>query len=165
MTVQGSRENFFTKTSAFGLFQLRKTGARKCGLVDLNNERTQLRCVSVVMRVKASELGFDERLRQSLETLGGTKPGEPVCHKANRRPEFARLAAAHQRVDAVGTDNEIGRDQIIEDLDCETKDGLNADRDSSRLQQLQQLQPTNGRKADTNDHHALAAMRERDVVP
>src|SRR6187431_550877 len=50
------------------------------------NECAQLRCVSVVMRVKASELGFDERLRQSLETLGGTKPGEPVCHKANRRP-------------------------------------------------------------------------------
>src|SRR6476620_1942565 len=165
MTVQGSRENFFTKTSAFGLFQLRKTGARKCGLIDLNNECAQLRCVSVVMRVKASELGLDECLSQSLETLGGAEPGEAVCHKANRRPEFARLAAAHQGIDAVGTDNEIGPVQIIEVLDCVPKDRLNADRGRSRLQQLQQLQPTDGRKADTIDHHALAAMRERDVVP
>src|SRR5678815_2586994 len=96
MAVEGRRKNFFAETSAFGLFQSRKTGARECGLINLNDERAQLRCVSVVMRVKASELGLDECLRQRLETLGGAEPGEAVCHQANRRPQFARTAAAQQ---------------------------------------------------------------------
>src|SRR4249919_2033843 len=96
MTVEGGRKNFFTKTSAFGLFQSRKTGAREGGLIDLNDERAQLRRVSVVMRVKATELGLDKCLRQCLEMPGGAEPGEAVCHQANRRPEFARMAAAHQ---------------------------------------------------------------------
>src|SRR5512144_3016578 len=96
MTIEGGRKNFFTKTSAFGLFQSLKTGARECGLIDFNDERAQVRRVSVVVRVKASELGLDERLRQCLETLGGAKPGEAVCHQANCRPQFARMAAAHQ---------------------------------------------------------------------
>src|SRR4249919_4387643 len=165
MTVEGGLKNFFTKTSAFGLFQSRKTGAQECGLIDLNDERAQLRCASVVMRVKASELGLDECLRQCLETLGGAEPGEAVCHQANRRPEFARMAAAHLRIDTVRANDEVGLAQVVKIFDSAPIGRIYADRGRPRLQQLQQRQPANGRKAETIDHHTLAAMHERDVVP
>src|SRR6185503_8980477 len=151
--------------SALGFFQPIKAGAREGGLIDLNDKCAQLRRVPVVMRVKNSKLGLDECLRQCVETLGGAEPGEAVGQQANGRPEFTGMTAPNQRIDPGSADKEVDLSQIIEILNCAAINRLHTDRGGPRLQQLQQLQPANGRKANTIDHHALAAMHERNVVP
>src|SRR5262245_26529612 len=107
MAVERIRKNTLTKTSAFGLFQLCETGTRECRLIDFNDECAQLRFVSVVMCIEASELSFCECLCQCFEPLGGAEPGEAVCHQTDRRPEFAHMAAAHQGIDTVLANHEI----------------------------------------------------------
>jgi hypothetical protein len=126
MAIERRRKNVFAYASAFDFFQSRKTGTQERGFIDLNDERAQFRLVSVVMRVKAPELGLDECLRQCFETLGGAEPGEAIRQQANGRSEFARVTAPHQRIDAVGTDNEIGIVEIIEALNRAPIERLNS---------------------------------------
>ena len=79
--------------------------------------------------------------------------------------ELIREAAPHQRIDAVGADHEIGLAKFVERGNRAAELRRDADRTRPRLQQLQQLEPPDGGKADAVDDDARAAVDQRDVVP
>ena len=74
-------------------------------------------------------------------------------------------AAPHQRIDAVGADHQIGVAEFVERGHRAGEVRLGADRAHASLQQLQQLEPADGGKADAVDDDALVAVNERHVVP
>ena len=118
-----------------------------------------------MMRVERAEVGFDEGLRQRLEALGRAVPGEFIGRPGHRRAEFVLEAAAHQRVQAVGRDDQVVPGKLIHRLDRRVVSRRDADRANPLLQDREQIKPADRGEADAVDRDILAAQIERDVLP
>ena len=133
--------------------------------VAFDQERAHVRRIAIVMRVEGAEIGRDKRLRQRLERLCGAVPGELVGRMRDRRAELAFEAAAHQRVQPVGRDDQVVAGELIHRLDHGVEPRRDADGADALLQDGQQREPADRGEADAVDLDALAAQIERDVVP
>src|SRR5262245_17248064 len=60
--IQGLRKHAFTQRPCCVFVQLCKAGAYKCLFIDLNDERAEIRRVTVVMSIEKSQFGLDKRL-------------------------------------------------------------------------------------------------------
>ena len=112
-----------------------------------------------------AEIGLHESLRQRLEALGGAVPGELVGRIGQRGAEVALEAAAHQRVQSVGCDDQIVSAQLVHRLDRRVVSRRNAGRVHALLQDGQQFEPADRGEADAVDLDAFAAQVQRDVLP
>ena len=118
-----------------------------------------------MVRVEAAEVGLDEALRQGLETPRRAVPGELVAGVGQRAAEIALEAAAHQRVEAVGGDDEVVAVELIQRLHLGAVTRLDADGVRARLQQVQQCKPADRGEANAVDLDPLATQVQRDVGP
>ena len=117
-----------------------------------------------MVRVEGAELGFDEGLRQRLEALGRAVPGELVGRIGQRGAEVALEAAAHQRVQAVGRDDQVVARELIQRLDRGVVTRRRRrPRRTRACRSLQQFKPADRGEADAVDLDTLAAQIERDV--
>src|SRR5215475_11649147 len=107
MPIQGLGKYAFAKRSRLHVGHLREAGRRKSGLIDFDNERAPAGFVTVVVRIKKSELRLNEGLGQAFETRGCAEPREAVGKKTRGSAEFLFIAAPDQRIDSVRTDNQI----------------------------------------------------------
>src|SRR6476646_1120915 len=165
MAVEHVGENAFAKTDRLHLAHAREAGAFESRLVHFDQERAALRFVAIMMRVERTVLGFDKSLRERLETHAVAVPGETIGEMADTGAKLLGMRAAHQRIDAVGADDEVVTGKFVQALDGAAIDRSEAGGASARLQQLQEMQPPDGGKADAVDHHALTAQTERHVGP
>jgi hypothetical protein len=115
--------------------------------------------------VEVPEVVAPKRLGQRFERLGGAEPGEAVAQVRRRRPEFRRMGAPHQRVHAVRAYDQIGVGDLAEVGHRAPVARRDAHRSGPRLENLQELQPADGREADAVDADAFAAMNEGDIGP
>ena len=124
--------------------------------IALDDERAHGRGVAVVVGVEGAELVGDERLRQRVEGLGRAVPGELAPGMLQRETEFALERPPHQRVDAVGGDDQVLLPQLIQRRQLRAEPQIDAGLAGALLQEPQQLQPADRREADPVDHHPLA---------
>src|ERR1700749_2171281 len=82
-----------------------------------------------------------------------------------RGAEFGLEAAAYQRVQAIGRNDQVVPGQLARRLDQRVVSRRDANRADARLQDPEQIEPADRGKADAADLDALAAQVERDVVP
>ena len=82
-----------------------------------------------------------------------------------RETKFALERAPHQRVDAVGGDDQVLLPQLIQRRQLRAEPQIDAGLAGALLQEPQQLQPADRREADPVDHHPLAQMHDGDVAP
>ncbi len=144
VTIQRLRKHALAQGPRFFFIHLRKARARESSLIDLHDERAEIRRIAVMMRVEETGVSFDECLSERLKTLVGAEPGEAITKKTHAGAEPLVVASAHKRVDAIGTDDEIGIAQLAEVFHHAMVDRLDADRPRPRLQQLQQLKTADG---------------------
>ncbi len=142
-----------------------ETGARKARRVELDDERAHIFRVPVMVGVAVTEFGRAERLGQRFEALRRAEPGEPIAQMPHPGAELAGQALPHQRVRAVGADDDIGAVELLDPLDSAAVFGLDADRARPLLQHGKQLEPAHRRKADAVDRDPFAAMHDGDVLP
>src|SRR6185437_16400767 len=126
MAVEHVGENAFAKTDRLHLAHAREAGAFESRLVHFDQERAALRYVAIMMRVERTVLGLDKSLRQRLETLAGAVPGETIGKMADAGAELLGVRATHQRIDAVGADDQIKVSKFVEVLDDVAVDRRNA---------------------------------------
>src|SRR4029077_14286228 len=117
MTVERRRKNLLADRLRLADRLVFKTVGLPCRRIALDQKSAYVRRVAVVMRVERSETGFHKSLRQRGEALAGAIPGEFVGRMRNRGAERFLKAAAHQRVQAVGGDDQIVTAEFIDRLD------------------------------------------------
>ena len=83
----------------------------------------------------------------------------------HRCAEFVFKSAAHQRVQAIGCDDQVVTPELIHRLDCRVVARLDADGADAGLQDGQEIEPADRREADAVDLDAFAAQMKRDVLP
>src|ERR1051326_529467 len=140
-------------------------GALERRLGHLDDERAHGRRVAIVMGVEVAEIVAPERLGERFERFRRPEPGEAVREIRDRRAERRFVGAPHQRIDAIRAYDEIGLAYLAQVGDRAAVARLDADRAGARLEQLQQLEPANRRKADAVDADAFAAMHHGDIGP
>ncbi len=165
MAAERVGENLLAQAARFRLVHALKAGAGETRLVGFDDERAAPRRVAVVMRVEIADRRVAESLRQRVVALAGAEPGEMIGEISDAGAEFVREGAPHQRIDAIGADHQIGAIELVERGHRAGEFRRDADRAQALLQQLQQLEPADGRKADAVDDDALVAVNERHVVP
>src|ERR1700677_2755322 len=117
------------------------------------------------MRVEGAEVGLDKGLRQCLEALGRAVPGELIGRPGHRSAEFLLQTAAHQRVQAIGRDDQVVSGKLIYRLDRRVVSRRDTDRANPLLQDREQLKPADRGETDAVDRDILAAQIEGDVLP
>jgi hypothetical protein len=117
------------------------------------------------MGVERSEIGLHESLRQRGKAFAGAIPCELVGRVRNRGAEFLLKAAAHQRVQPVGGNDQVISPEFVERLDRGVIPRRDACCAHALLQDGQQLEPADRGEADAVDLDALAMQIERDVLP
>ena len=68
-----------------------------------------------MVRVEGSVFRRDEGLRQRIEGLGGTEPGELFVQVGNRGLEVALEGTPYQGVHAVGGDDDVALRDIVDE--------------------------------------------------
>ena len=116
MPIQNSGKYALAQRARLRLVHLRESGTRERSLIDLDNERAEAGLVAVMMRVKKSTLGFNESLGQGLERLAGTEPRKAVGKKTRGGAEFPLVAVAYQRIDPIGSDDQINAGEFVKVL-------------------------------------------------
>lgn len=134
-------------------------------MVAFDQEGAHGRRVAVVMGVEGTAVGLDEGLRQRLEALRGAVPDELVRGVGQRGAEIALEGAAYQRVQPVGSDDQIVPVELIDRMNRRVEARGDAGIDRALLQESQELEPADRGEADAVDGHAVAAQVQRDVLP
>src|SRR6478752_315397 len=165
MPIQNLGKYALAQRARLRVVHLRESGTRERSLIDLDNERTEAGLVAVMMRVKKSKLGLNESLGQGLETLAGAEPRKAVGMKTRGGAEFRLVAAAYQRIDPIGSDDQVDAGEFVKASDNAPIDRRDAGRTRPRLQQLEEPQAANGCEADTVNDDTLAPVDDGDVVP
>ena len=165
MAAERVGEDFLAQAARFRLLHSLEAGARETRLVRFHDESAAPRRVAVVMRVEIADRRVAEGLRQRVVDLRRAEPGEMIGKISDAGAELLRECAPHQRIDAVGADHQIGIAEFIERGHRAGEYRRDADRAHALLQQLQQLEPADGGKADAVDDDALVAVDQRHVVP
>ena len=80
-------------------------------------------------------------------------------------PKSPLETAAHQRVQAIGRDDQVVPGKLIHRIDRRVVSWRDADRANPLLQDREQLEPADRGEADAVDLDALAAQIEGDVLP
>ena len=119
----------------------------------------------VVVGIEAAILVLDKGLRQGLEALGGAEPTELVGEIPDRGAERLAVRAPYERIDPVGSDDEIVAHQFF--FFCKSSAVFRGNPDTGQLplQQLQEFQPADRREADAVYAHRGAAVHDHQVGP
>ena len=117
------------------------------------------------MGVERSQIGLHKSLRQRGKALAGAIPGEFVGRVRNRGAKFLLKAAAHQRVQPVGGDDQVVSPEFVQRLDRGVVPRVDACRAHALLQDGQEFEPADRGEADAVDLDALPMQIERDVLP
>src|SRR5262249_53790143 len=100
----------------------------------LDDSRSQITRISVMMRVKKSKFSLGKSLGKCIKALGGTEPGETIGEKVHLGTELLLIAAPYNRIDAVGTNDEISVAQFIEIFHDTSVNQFDANRTGTGLQ-------------------------------
>ncbi len=160
-----SREDAFQRGAGLVLAHPVEAGGEECLLVALDQKGAHGRRIAIVMRGDRAGFGFEEGLAQGVEHLGGAEPGEAVGEIGQARAEAGLVRAAHQRGHAVGADDHVGIGEFRQVRHRPVEGDSDAFLARLLLQELQQMQPPDRAEADAVEHHALAAMMDRDPAP
>src|SRR5262245_22034710 len=117
------------------------------------------------MRVEESKVSLDKSLGQSLEAPGCSETGKMICQKFCAGTKLFLVGTPYQRVNAIGAHDEIRTAQLIQLCNDPAENRFDADGAGPGLQDLQQLEATDGGKPDAIDRHTLSAVHEGDVRP
>src|SRR5438270_5907865 len=134
--VANKRASEHALANRFGLVEgfLGKAIALPCSRVALDQERAHLRRISIMVRIKRAEFGLYEGLRQRFETLGRSVPGELVGGVRQGGAEVALEAAAQERVQSIGGNDQIVALQLLKRGDRRLISRRDADRGGALLQ-------------------------------
>ncbi len=102
---------------------------------------------------------------ERLERLVGAEPGELAAPPVESRSEVLRQRGAHEGVDAVRREDEIGVAHFVERLDLALELQLHSELAAAPLQDEQQLLPAEGGEPVAARDHLLAAEVGLDVAP
>ena len=94
MAVQYLGEDSLAPLARPHLTQVRKTGPLPSVRTALDNKSAAVNSITIMMRVKWTPCGVDERLRQSVECLCGAVPDEFVREIRDRGLEFTHVGLA-----------------------------------------------------------------------
>ena len=165
MPVQRCGEYLLAHAAAFAFGGPVEAGADPGCRVALDDECAHVRRIAVVMGVERAEFVLDEGLRQGFEALGRPVPDEFPVQMRERGSELALECAAQQRVDAVRRDDQVAIAEIFERADGGAERERHAGGACPLLQELQQLEPADGREPHAVDGDGLAPVHEGDVAP
>ena len=98
--------------------------------------------------------------RQAVERLRRAVPRELVGQPAHARLEFGFARTQHERVDAVGADDQVGLPELGERVHPAAEVRRHARRSALRLQQLVEPEPRDGREAVAVDIDALVVVHD-----
>ncbi len=118
-----------------------------------------------MVRVEGAVAVAPERLRERLEAARGAEPREAVGELGHTGAEFGAMRAAHERVDAVGADDEVRIGELIQRRYRALVLHLDPHGLRALAQQAQQLEPPDGGKTDAVDADDSSVEVERDVRP
>ncbi len=115
------------------------------------------------MGVESAQRRFHESVAERLEALAGAVPGKAVFQQLHSSAECLLVAAPHQRVGAIGADDQVGLAQCAKVGDGSAVMRFQAHGAGARLQDAKQRQASDAGVAHAVDVH-LAAFQMKNAV-
>ena len=116
--------------------------------------------------IQHTERTADKGLGQRLEGARGSKPCEMVIEMIEPWCKTGFRGSSQQRIQAIGTNDQVGPIfDFVDRLQAVIETRYDTDLGGTALQNLQQLQATDRRKANTVQGNALARKLQRHIAP
>src|SRR5262245_14177104 len=115
--------------------------------------------------VERTHISLDKCLAQCLETPSRSIPGKLVGSITQRGLEVSFEGAAHNRVQTIGTDDEVDLAEVCDRFDKLPEPRFDFNGASSLLKQVKKLEATDSGEADTVKDNLCAVEIKRHIRP
>jgi hypothetical protein len=144
VTVEHGREQLSAEFEALLLSQSVEPGPPPGVLARFDDERARVLIERIGVRLEDAVLGLGERERERVERDVGAEPGEARRVDVQAGRERLLVGAPHERVDAVGADEQVGFRQLAEVADLVLEHQLDAELAGPPLEDAEQLGAADG---------------------